>query len=467
MAWFGNWFGVGAEPAVPAKSGDGNNSPRRASKEKASPRVVSPDAVASEVRLVRMELVQTTWVKLRSEFAVLEKVWASKAMLEDKSETKPKEDREKISVTFKAAFSASDQNPDVAVKMLETLVRDARSDQLTKPVVQLLRNSVRDTKRASLLSRLCKCLESATNGEQNADQMRDLESLVTSCCLDGQLESRIRKALKMASSKADIQQAQRKERESIACEKNRKVEQITQVAKVSAERAKKTLEENSGDADTAVVMILSEKDTRTEETAHSAEKKRQSRELDVKAFTDELTELAESVAILAESTHRLAWDKVRDEFEVQLKVWNDKAALVTAMGGSTRSYSAIEEEMMQVLAASSTKPEEAAMMLEMLLEMCVHNGFQICGGMLMAADSTLDIDRVMRCRLELAAALEGAVASITAAIVPTRSGGQESELQWLISSCDLGSSGLQPRVEKALESKRLADLLIRARRVEL
>merc|ERR1712227_815588 len=96
-----------------------------------------------------------------------------------------------------------------------------------------------------------------------------------------------------------------------------------------------------------------------------------------------------------------AWAQVQLEFEAQLSVWRTQALISASAGGGSWSYSQVQREIEGVLATAAREPTGAVILLEHAFQNAADMGFELCNGMLAAADGVLDADQIGQNRRRL------------------------------------------------------------------
>lgn len=406
-------FSLWTQPAAAAESTDYRPSSAEAT------------LLAKAVRAKGDKMLKDSWDKLKAEFEVQCRVWdsltttaasaeksgAAKATADvAKALAGPEEHRQKIKTSLSTLFTAAEKDASAPVAHLKSYSKEAA-------VVELLNHATvsaaHDVFKADRVRKLCdrlgQTLEAAvTAPAPTQEAKKEHENLLAACRLqEPALISKVRKALGLGPTKAEIAKMAQKEKEAELKAHQQVIHQVAKAADCSPEKAAAALESSDGDPNRALVMILSEEEEKQmRKAAELAEKQRVKREEAEQFRQDRFREgnsLASTISSLAASTVTLAWSKVQSEFEVQMNIWDSLAA---TRGNGGAAYSPFQLAMENVLVNAMEDPAGSVLLLESVLADIVSSrSLALSSGMMVAADGVLDAQRVADCRRQLAAKL--------------------------------------------------------------
>lgn len=331
-------------------------------------------------------------------------------------------------------------------------VQQGQEQELNQATENAARTIIEEDRQSIYFIRLVAMLEARPQADPPTKaQRQEIEALLAACQLGNKgLESRVRKCLGLDRSKQECSEKTMQK----ALGKTL-ISQIMAAAGTSHERAKRALENSGGNADDALVMLLSEREANAvkaqEATREKAEKAARNKEKAAKDRVAEAKKIAMTVASLAASTQRMAWAQVQIEFEAQLNVWQTQAMLSAASGGHSVSYAVTQREVEGVLAAAAREPSGTALLLEHALQNAVETGLELCTGVLMAADGVLGAEQVAQNRRRLAAKLHDVGKLLEAGLPVQHDAAEAKELPTLVSVCQLKDSNLAFRAESLLD----------------
>lgn len=173
-------------------------------------------------------------------------------------------------------------------------------------------------------------METASREALPTSVHEELTALIKACRLENpRLESQVRKVLGMPPTKAEIAQAAAQKKaaqikalkQSVANSaeaRQQKIRQVAEAGNCSHDRASKAIDNAGGDADMALVMLLSEETAQqSKKNADKIAAKKAMKAAEKAAVQDTAREangVAHALAALAPDTHRLAWEKMQSEF---------------------------------------------------------------------------------------------------------------------------------------------------------
>lgn len=408
---------------------------------------------ANDVANLGKEKERKAWKAIRNEFVTLQRVWQSTAKT-FKIGAELKGARDTFAQNLQTVVTASqDENTrGGAAKMLNSIVQSDQEREkqgkervLNKGLDSGLLNVFQAERQRKLCDNLAALLQNGPPQQQpQQEERKEISTLVKGCHLDNKdLESRVRKVLRL-------------DKEDSPEEKQRKAatSAVMDAAGCSYDRAKKALESAGGDANRAIVMLMSEREAAAtkerEKAEEKAEKAARSREKAQKAKASEAIEVAQTIQGLASSTERDAWKQVRLEFSAQMKIWETQTMIMAAQGGYTVSYENTQREIEGVLLAAQRDGAGAQMLLEHALQNAMEYGLEWSNGVLVAADGVLDAATVAQKRFRLASKLNEIAKLLEAGLPVQHDPNEARELSGLVAHCALKDNTLAMRTETLL-----------------
>eukprot|EP00929_Paragymnodinium_shiwhaense_P089058 TRINITY_DN49316_c0_g2_i1.p1 TRINITY_DN49316_c0_g2~~TRINITY_DN49316_c0_g2_i1.p1 ORF type:complete len:906 (-),score=256.73 TRINITY_DN49316_c0_g2_i1:233-2950(-) len=240
-----------------------------------------------------------------------------------------------------------------------------------------------------------------------------------------------------AAEKAAAEKAERLAKERAEKAAKLKAERAAHAARLKAAigKAEKTMEEAGGDLEMAWVMLVSMDAHEAAALVEAQQAARESRAGDLRA-------LAMSLSAMASTTEQKIWEKMRDSFQVQVKVWEAQAAFA----GRNQNQDRIEREMNGVLDLSTVDPKGAAIMLDDVLRNAWSRHVTLSPDVMDVVSKLQNAGQQAQSRWELAARLEGMALEQSGKF----SKAEEKEIMTLIQACDLGNKRLVERAQKLL-----------------
>lgn len=415
--------------------------------------------IAKEVRTLDSNRVKKAWKLLKDENTTMVNVWKSLAAVKKNVDPNLQRLRSDFEANIQGALAASQGNSNQAVMMLNQMVQtsEQRSAQGQEELwSQAVDTAARDVLKAERQSKHCtnlaRMLQARSPGDPPAGaKQKELETLLKGCSLHTPaLEGRIREAMGM-------EKTEKEKKKAADAAQNALIAQIVSATGVSKDRAKRTLENTGGDADNALVIIMSEKEAaklkleeqkieKQERAARKEEKKRSGK-------AEECRKLAVTMGSMASATQRMAWAQVQLEFEAQLSVWQTQALIRAGAGGGSWSYEEAQREMEGVLATATREPTGAAILLEHALQNLMDAGYNPCNGLLVAADGILDADQIGQNRRRLAAKLGDIAKALEVGLPVKCDASQAREISNLVASCQIKDVTLANNAQKMLATE--------------
>merc|ERR1712146_282227 len=119
-------------------------------------------------------------------------------------------------------------------------------------------------------------------------------------------------------------------------------------------------------------------------------------------------------------------------------------------GGGSWSYAEAQREIEVVLATAAREPAGAVILLEHAFQNAVDMGFELCNGMLAAADGVLDADHIGQNRRRLAAKLGDIARALEVGLPVHHDASQARELSNLVASCQIKDVTLATKAQQML-----------------
>lgn len=410
-------------------------------------------AAAAAARSEGTQRLQAAWVSFQGEFEVQQRIWES---LDSASAGAAGLNKSPIAEAAaeiagpkakRAAVISTVQNA-IQTSSISTL-KSVDSSLLNRSSLAALQHVLKAERMRELCHRLAETLETACGNPKPIDvQAKELEALIQACSLSAPVQSKARRVLQLPPTKEEAAENARKAKEAAAAAKaaeqaaeQAKIRYVAKCANTSVERATRAMRDAGGDRDKALIMLVSEEEALQAKKAADLVKKQQD------AAQHRLMEaitLAAHLSSLADSAAVAAWTDLQTEFEVQMGIWDSLAA---ARQQAPR-YHRIQQEMEGVMNLAYQDPDQAVLLLEMVLHNAVHGArLTLSSGMLIKADGVLSAKGQSEYRQTLAHQLENTAQCLEAGVRVEPA--NEKELNATIKSCAIDDS-LAARIRQVL-----------------
>lgn len=425
--------------------------------------------MTSEVRAGGRDALSKAWDGFKREYECMLQVWndldlalsaAAKQPGGGASDKQEDSSRRRLREEVASLLRQAAQDPFGAVRGLGPILEGPCSEEMNKACSDKAREVQHVLRHAQLCDRLAQACQAsasvvATGGRPATpapEELKELDQLLKGCKLTSQLGIRTRRVLGMPPSKEELAEQERARRAAEEKAYRAKVKQVAEASGAPRARAQQALDSTNGDADTATVILLSEEEANSQRKAEVAARKRREAKDAAQALhfgrTVEAAAVASEMTELAQSTQNLAWLRVREEFGMQVTVWESQANL-----GKNRSFGRIVQEMQGVLDNALGDPAGSVTLLEMVLQKASAAGHTLSNGVIISADAVVDAERLSCDRFELAERLRSLARHMEGktGLQPASSFGKQA-LTRLVQACDLDDHSLGPRVHEVLRA---------------